>query len=172
MNVLGIDPGATSGWVVYDSVARRVIASGEFCGDDLPAEVVGRALACGCVVIESLHEPRGGIYPAVVVAGITQGHIERQLRGLCTVHRVTRHEAKLALTAATLGEPVARDDATAWQAIVVLHGAGSDAKPRTKKGVVIEAGGALGLVTGHARAALAAVVAFVLRQEAARAAKT
>ena len=30
MNVLGIDPGATTGWCLYDSTKRRVLEAGQF----------------------------------------------------------------------------------------------------------------------------------------------
>lgn len=159
--VLGIDPGATVGWCVYSTVERRAIASGEFQGDDLPDDVAEQARLCSLIVIESLHDPHANIYPATVRSAITQGHIERQLH---TYERMTRHDVKRVLTAAVLREPVVTDDATAWKAVVRLHGEGCDAKPRKKKGVVISPGGALGAVTGHARAALAVAVAFTLRQ--------
>jgi hypothetical protein len=154
--VLGIDPGATTGWVLYDTDHRTAVSAGLFRGDDVPADVP----SCGIdlVVIESLHDPRGNIYPAVVQAGITQGHIERQMRGL-PLHRITRSAVKAILTEATLREPVVRDDKTAWQALVALHGEGSGNRP-TKK----QAGGCIGDVTSHQRAALAAVVAWCIRE--------
>lgn len=151
MIVLGIDPGATTGWVLYDTALRVAIASGDFRGDDVPADVP--SVGIDRVVIESLHEPRGNIYPAVVQAGITQGHIERQMRGL-PQQRITRAEVKAVLTEATLREPVVRDDKTAWQALVALHGGEQAAKK----------GGPLHGVKSHQRAALAAVVAWCIRE--------
>lgn len=156
MIVLGIDPGATTGWVLYDTDHRTAISSGDFRGDDIPSEMPAHGI--DFVVIESLHEPRGNIYPAVVQAGITQGHIERQMRWL-PMHRITRADVKTILTEATLREPVVRDDKTAWQALVALHGDGSGDRP-TKK----HAGGCIGSVTAHQRAALAAVVAWCIRE--------
>ena len=155
MRLFGIDPGATTGWCEYDSESRRVLSSGEFRGDDLPPDALVAAGRCEHAIIESLHEPRGGIYPAVVVAGITQGHIERQLRyGVRPYHRITRHEVKRLLTEAMLREPVVRDDKTAWQAMLAMHGGDKAAKK----------GGPLHGVKSHQRAALAAVVAWCFKE--------
>lgn len=159
MMILGIDPGATTGWCLYNTEQRRVEDCGDFRGTDLPDGCKAAAERCDHVIIESLHEPRGGIYPAVVVAGITQGHIERQLL-LYGVQRITRHEVKLLLTEAVHREPVVQKDSHVWQALQVLHGPGSGLR-KTKK----RQGGCIGMVSGtHQRAALAAVVAWCHQQ--------
>jgi hypothetical protein len=153
MMLLGIDPGATTGWCLYNTEQRRVEDCGDFRGTDLPDGCKAAAERCDHVIIESLHEPRGGIYPAVVVAGITQGHIERQLI-LYGVQRITRHEVKMLLTEAVHREPVVQKDKHAWEALLVLHGGDKAAKK----------GGPLHGVKSHQRAALAAVVAWCFKE--------
>lgn len=153
MKLLGIDPGATTGWTLYNTELRRVEDCGDFRGTDLPDGCKAAAERCNHVIIESLHEPRGGIYPAVVVAGITQGHIERQLI-LYGVQRITRHEVKMLLTEAVHREPVVQKDKHVWEALLVLHGGDKAAKK----------GGPLHGVMSHQRAALAAVVAWCFKE--------
>lgn len=164
MIVLGLDPGATTGWVAYDAVARRVIDSGEFREHHLPRDLfdIGpREIA--------IERPKGygPTRPQLVDCGIVFGRIlgEFEFTTGWVVHELTRHEVCKILTDATHGEVRVRNDSTAWAALVLLHGEGSDRKPKRKKGVVVETGGAIGSVTGHARAALAVAVAWSLRQE-------
>ena len=160
MILLGIDPGATTGWVHYCADQRKVLAAGNFRGDDLPEAVWKPGYTIEHAIIESLVPARGNIFPAVVDSAVTQGHIERQL--IHRPHRMTRLEVKQTLTEAVLREPVVKDDKTAWQALVALHGPGSDQK-RTKD----RQEGCIGLVTGHERAALAVAVAWAIRNRLA-----
>jgi hypothetical protein len=151
MRILGIDPGVTSGWCLYDDATRRVLDRGQFAGhtlQDVPC------LAPTAVVIE---RPQGyGVTrPQMVDCGYVTGRIVEamvRLRGQ-GVLELTRREVKLALSEATQRDVVVTDDATAWAALKLLHGDLCDKK-----------GGALHGVKAHERAALAVAVAFALRR--------
>ncbi len=168
MRVLGLDPGATTGWCLYvdTDAGRYVEACGEFDRHDDCGVLREHGPRADAVVIESMHKPRGSIYPATVLSAITEGRLqERVVRATGQEPwLISRHDVKLELTAATQRTAVVVDDKTAWAALVLLHGDDSARKPKRRKGVVVDAGGPLGLVTGHARAALAVAVAFVLRR--------
>lgn len=166
MRILGIDPGATTGWCDYDVDARRVLECGTF-DDHHDGGMLARVVpTADVVVVESFIKPHGNIYPAAVVSAITEGRLVERIASLQGHDPVliTRHDAKLALTSATQRTVVVVDDKTVWAALVLLHGEGSDQKPRRRKGVIVEAGGAIGGVTSHERAALAVAVAFALRE--------
>lgn len=167
MIVLGIDPGASTGWCLYSTRDRRVLDCGEFDFHGTRETIREMSLRADVVVIESLFQPRGNIYPPVVQSAIVEGRLQEAVLTFTAqeAQLLSRHDVKLILTAATQRTVVVTDDKTAWQALVLLHGEGSDRKPKRKKGVVVEPGGALGSVTGHARAALAVAVAWSLRQE-------
>ena len=155
MKLLGVDPGATTGWCLYDEVARRVVAAGQFPSHEvnLPVEAFGADI----VVIER-PVAHGPTRPAVVECAYTAGRLfEAMLRDWEDgVHELTRREVKLALTAATQRDVVVTDDATAWAALKLLHGGeGCD-----KKGMALHG------VKAHERAALAVVVAWKLIQDA------
>jgi hypothetical protein len=170
MNILGIDPGATSGWCLYDTQHRRAVASGEFPHfnfNDTPIYHVAHERACETIVIE---RPRGygPTRPQLVDCGYVCGRlIERMESVLCAdVEELVRLDVCKILTAAVHDAIRVRNDATAWAALLLLHGGeGAAKKAKVKKGVTVEPAGSLGIVTGHARAALAVAVAWSLRQE-------
>lgn len=170
MRILGIDPGATTGWCIYDTEARRVIACGTFREDailELPGSAFGN---CDAAVIER-PVAHGPTRPQVVDCAWIAGQLWRDLRNLCgrtKAHTMTRLEVRQALTAMSHGTVRVVNDSTAWAALVLMHGEGSDRKPRRKAGKVIEPGGPLGEVKSHARAALAVAVAWGIGREVTR----
>lgn len=151
MNIMALDPGATTGWCLYDSTRRRVIASGQFAGADASVEFRKQSTYAAVHVIE---RPMGygPTYPQVVDAAWYGG----ELRALCNAIAMTRRDIKAILTDATQGDVRVKDDASAWAALKLLHGGEACAKK----------GGALHGVKAHERAALAVAVAFALRQAA------
>lgn len=160
MKILAVDPGATTGWCVYDTEARRVLAAGQFRGDEVTDELQRARSSSDRVVLER-PVAHGPTRPQVVDCAWIAGRLAERL----CAEPLTRREVKLALTAATQRDVVVKDDATAWAALVLLHGEGSDAKPVTRKGVEVSPGGALGRVTSHERAAVALAVAWALLNE-------
>jgi len=72
---------------------------------------------------------------------------------------VTRRTVKRTLTEATQCDVTVKNDATAWAAILLLHGGESASKK----------GGALYGVRSHSRAALAVAMAWHMSQAAAKA---
>lgn len=162
--ILGIDPGETSAWCLYESWTRSVVACGHFKQFDLPVSEILSHTAARIAVIER-PKAYGPTRPQVVECAYIAGRLFDRVRNAVTesVYEIERREVKKVLTAATNKDVVVVDDATAWSALVLLHGEGSDAKPRTRKGVEVAPGGAIGRVTGHERAALAVAVAFALR---------
>lgn len=168
MIILGIDPGATTGWCLYDSGDRHVIEWGHFPGHAVA--ISSMAELAGVVVVERLR-PHGASFPQVVEAAYTAGRIverfacSREYGCEGVVHEVLRDVVRKTLQEATHGAVKVKDDKSVWAALVLLHGEGSDRKPKKRKGVVVEEGGAIGGVTSHARAALAVAVAFALREK-------
>lgn len=167
MRVLGLDPGATTGWCLYDDEQRRVLDCGTVPGDsflDIPRSVWGR------VDVAIIERPvaHGPTRPEVVECAWVAGCLWRDmlhLLGRSKARQMRRLEVRQVLTAATHGVVRCTNDATVWAALVLLHGEGSDRKPKTRKGEVIDDGGPLGRVTSHARAALAVAVAWTLRAQ-------
>ena len=155
MLVLGIDPGATSGWAVYDSDDKRALRSGQFDGAEFSGVDVSGVEVC---VIER-PVGYGPTRPELVECGFVAGQLYERLSHDLDMVLMTRLEVKQALTAATRGEVHVKNDTTAWAALKLLHGDGCDKK-----------GGALYGVKAHARAALAVAVAFAIRSETAGAA--
>lgn len=173
MRILGIDPGATSGWCIYrcgDAVVS-VDAAGEFAEDRmLQAIEASRWPFLDAAVIER-PVGQGPTRPQVVDCAWVAGQLWRDMLhmlGSEKCHFLTRLQIRQVLTSACHGVVRVTNDATAWAALVAMHGDGSDRKPKRKKGVVIDQGGVLGSVTGHARAALAAAVAWNLIQDGQR----
>ena len=164
MIVLGIDPGATTGWATYDTEQRRAIAGGEFPEHltDFPDDI-------GRVDVVVLERPvgQGPTRPEMVACGITFGRLIAWAAGKWRrTYDLPRYEVKSILTRATLGEVTVRNDATAWASLRLIHGDGSDKKAKRKKGVEVEPPGAIGaLVGGHQKAALAVAVAWCLREQ-------
>jgi hypothetical protein len=158
--VLGIDPGATTGWCAYDATARRTLASGQFPGHEVSAAATLAIGDADCVVIE---RPKGygPTRPPVVDCAWVAGRLfERvQRNNIDTTHELTRIDVKNALRDATHGEVSVKTDAGVWAALLLLHG-GDDAAKK---------GGPLHGVKSHERAALAVAVAFWITQGAAQA---
>ena len=164
MRILGIDPGSvTSGWALFDT-AGFVEASGEFPAEheDIPESITSRADA---IVLE---RPRGygPSRPDVVECAIVFGDLRRRfLSEVFPTHEMLRKDVCATLTDAVHGVVRVKNDTTAWAALVAYFGDGSDRKPKRKKGVIVEQGGVLGEVKGHARAALAVAVAWWLKKQ-------
>lgn len=166
MIVLGIDPGATTGWCTYDTDRRHVINRGTFRGVDHTDEDY-LAFAPHRIDVAVLERPvaHGPTRPEVVDCAWFAGQLARDAKQWAdAVHILTRLEIRQTLTAATHGVVRVINDATAWAALKLLHGGdGCDDKARTRKGVAISPAGPIGGVTSHERAALACAVAWVLR---------
>ena len=152
MNIVALDPGATTGYVVYDTKARRVVARGEFHGHDTVC--LWSAIPLHVVAVERL-VPHGASYPQVVEAAYIAGRIVGQIQ--LVVHEMKRTEVRGILQEATHGAVKVKDDKSVWAALLELHGGESAG----------ERGGLLHGVRSHERAALAVAVAFVLRQQPA-----
>lgn len=156
MRVLAIDPGATSGWCLYCSSERRVLAAGEFEVHRIPASVL--AIVADRRVIEGFAAVHAGIYPQTVAAAWTGGRIvERWEAATGPVAELTRHEVKCALHDAIHGEFPVKKDRDVWAALLLLHGGELAAKK----------GGPLHGVKAHARAALAVAFVAAMREAAA-----
>ena len=152
MRILGIDPGATTGWVLYDSEAKRVLEAGCFRGAEHSVELGAAVCRSERLVIEK-PVAYGPTRPDVVECAWVAGILFHRFG--CEV--MTRREVKRILTDATNRDVRVVDDATAWAALVLLHGEGSEVKPtKTREG------GSIGRVTTHERAALALVVAWLM----------
>ena len=164
MNILAIDPGATTGWTIYDSTKRRVIDSGEFDGCDVPAETPHSWYSVHMVLIE---RPKGygPTRPQVVDCAYVAGRLYGRFDGKFPqgIHEMYRKDVCKALTDAVHEIIRVRNDATAWAAVKELHGGeGSDSKGRlgTKKLPALMCG-PLGGVKSHGRAATALAVAWL-----------
>lgn len=166
--ILGLDPGATTGFCVYDPTSRRAIECGEFevhhYGGTM-FDLLMHEKSTSTIVIEGFGDVHAGIYPETVQAAWTGGRlIERiEIQTGKKVEEMTRHEVKKRLHAAIHGEWAVRSSKDVWAALLLLHG-GKEAgiKAKTKKGIEIAPAGPIGIVTGHARAALAVAVAWSL----------
>ena len=155
MLVLGLDPGSTTGWCLYDTEAKRVVDCGSFREHAVTQECQAAYQQAAHTVIER-PKAYGPTRPQVVDCAWTAG---RLCEGFSAIE-FTRREVKEVLTTATRKDVSVRDDATAWAALVLLHGDGCDVKPSKKNGL----GGSIGRVTSHERAALALVVAWAIQQ--------
>lgn len=155
--ILAIDPGATTGWCVYDETERRVVDAGQFRGADCSPEA---ASVMGAVDVRVIERPvaHGPTRPQVVECAWIAGILCERLH----CQELTRLEVKQRLTAAVLNEIRVKDDATAWAACVLLHGPNSDKRPKVRRGEIVEPGGCIGGVRSHERAALALAVAWAL----------
>lgn len=153
MLVLGLDPGATTGWCLYDTEAKRVVEAGKFRGVEYSSEMSAAVSRAKAVVVEkpvAYGPTRPDVVECAWVAGILWHRFGSEF--------MTRREVKQILTDATNRDVRVVDDASAWAALVLLHGEGCDAKPSKKNGP----GGSIGRVTSHERAALALVVAWAM----------
>jgi hypothetical protein len=152
VRVLAIDPGATTGWVIYDSEKRCVIERGSFVGHYIVATPMWEL--CDATVVER-PVAHGPTRPQVVDCAYVAGRLTERLADLdAAVHELTRLDVKKVLTDATFGEVRVKNDATAWAALKLLHGKRCDKK-----------GGPLHGVRSHERAATALAVAYLLRIE-------
>jgi hypothetical protein len=155
VNILAIDPGATTGWVIYDSEAGRVLAAGHFREHHLDTP---RATQGGPIDWCVIERPKGygPTRPQLVECGIVFGRLVEHLQRLHgPVHEMLRMDICRILSDACHGQIRVRNDATAWAAVLHLHG-GPDAAKK---------GGSLHGVKSHARAALAAAVAACLQRD-------
>lgn len=167
--ILAIDPGKTSGWVLYDTATRRPIRHGNFDGNQYPPQAESDAKQADHVVLEGMERVHAGIYPDTVTAAYHLGRmVERMNHALGRpVVELDRHIVKEILTDATLGSVRVKNDPTAWAAMILLHGEGCDTKGRKgnpRKGIASVEPGILAGVSRHARAALAVAVAFAIRE--------
>lgn len=155
MRILGIDPGVTSGWCVYDAETRRVVESGQFLDHLLP--LTGAKTTCKVAVLE-LPKGYGPTRPQLVDCAYVAGQLAQKLiHAGYELHELTRLEVCKVLTAEVHDALRVRNDATAWAALKLIHGDGSDKK-----------GGAIYGVRAHERAALAVAVAWGLSQAVAK----
>lgn len=165
MRILGIDPGMTTGWVLYDDLDRRVLHSGQFRGHehDVPDEVMFMA---DIIVIER-PVAHGATRPQVVDCAFIAGRLCGELGQIQEECLLTRREVcKILTDACSLPtEDRVRNDATAWAALKLLHGPDCDRRPRRKAGKVVDPGGCIGGVKSHERAALAVAVAYGIQQD-------
>lgn len=149
VRILGIDPGATTGWCEYRSNTRSVVSSCQTEKSTIPT----LDWATDVFVIEKV-VPHGASYPQVVEAAWIGGEIVGYLRGRGRIpFPITRMEVRQTLQEAVHGTVKVKDDKTVWAALLALHGGDRAAKK----------GGALHGVRSHERAALAVAVAWALR---------
>jgi len=172
--ILAIDPGKTTGWASYYLEGRRPVGSGsQLCHgiatDELDARLVPDEVGPppDLIVIE---RPKGygPTRPEMVDCGIVAGELWAQARdewGDAPRYWMDRIEVRKTLQQAVHSAIHVRNDATAWAALVHLHGEGSDARGRkaTKKVPGVEPGPLAG-ITSHSRAALAVAVAFAIKR--------
>ena len=160
--IAGIDPGsspdkATTGWCFYNPETKVAQASGIFGEADAPEGLFSQVEV---VVIE---KPigYGPTRPTVVAAAIVAGrlyercHLWQMAARSGSVQWMSRREVYKLLTLAVDGVIHVRSDATAWAALLELHGGPTCAKK----------GGCLYGVRSHARAALAVAVAWSLQHQ-------
>lgn len=145
MMILGLDPGETTGWCLYDSEANRATASGVFEG---AAHPINLGDAANRIVIERV-KGYGASYPAVVEAAYVCGRLVGRFPDCI---EMTRKDICKRLTAEMYGQLTVRNDRTAWAALKELHGGESSWRK----------GGPLYGVRSHGRAALAVAVAYSL----------
>ncbi len=146
MKILGLDPGETSGWCIYDTDTRRVLGCGEFPSHLLPLDVGDEF---DVAVIE---RPRGygPTFPQVVECGYVCGRMVQMFTSSDDrCEEMLRYDICRILTDTVHGVVRVKNDATAWAALKLIHGDGCHRKD-----------GPLHKVSGHARAALAVAVAY------------
>lgn len=166
--ILGLDPGETTGWCVYDSETRSAHSAGEFeryesgvmLDVDQPYDVIVQERP----VVFPARPRKGGQFshgsPSQVgdtcyYAGVLSERARRwsSITGYDPKRiyaELTRLDVKKALSIAVHKEVVAVDDATVRVILEMLHGG----KTCWRKG------GALAGVKSHMRAALAVAVAY------------
>jgi hypothetical protein len=160
---LGLDPGLTTGWCLYDATTRRIVDWGEFMGyhlDGIALLEPRSSLPLGTIIVLEKPVAQGPTRPQVVETAYVAGRLFQWCADRWPdVREMPRWLVRRQLQHAVYGSFRVTDDKTVWQALVVLHGEGCDARPRRRKGQIVDPGGTLGRVTGHGRAALAVAVA-------------
>ncbi len=160
MRILGIDPGAKTGWAVYDTRTKSVVQAGICDGAALPW---GEIVQCDLAVVER-PESYGAARPQVVDAAWVAGQLYAQAAAHCErVQALFRRQVVRSIGLA-LGTPV-RGDSEVWRALCELHGGdGADARARkaTKTEPAREPGPLSGCIA-HSKAAVA--VAYAITQE-------
>lgn len=155
MILVGIDPGKTTGWCAYDTDLQRVVDAGEQPDHVLDVAQLAAIHEPEAWVVESFTTVRAGIYPETVTAAYTAGRlVERLELSGHIVHELSRLDVKRRLTDAALGEIRVKNDATAWQALMLLHGDNAHRKGGALHGLKAKG--------GHQRAALAVLYAWWL----------
>lgn len=156
--ILGVDPGETTGWCLYDSHTKRAGKHGTFPGHHVPylwdgVDVTDPLAVAPHIVIER-PVAHGPTRPQVVECAYIAGRLFSGLSSTFAVPviELTRLEVRRRLQQATNGVIQVKNDATVWAALKLLHGGDGAAKR----------GGPLYRVTGHCRAALAVAVAWTL----------
>ncbi len=152
MRVLGVDPGMTTGWVIWDDEARRVIDSGEFPEHHAEPEMLRYLHDGKTKIVVERPVGQGATRPTMVDCGITSGILWQRLGVFSEPDWITRHEVKKRLTRATLKEPTVVNDTTCRQAMRTLFG-----EDAFKKGKPL-----YGVTGSHRLAALAVAVAYTL----------
>lgn len=146
--ILGIDPGETTGWTLYDEVNKRAVRSGEF-----ERHFWDVSVAVDWPVVIERPVAHGPTRPQVVETAYIAGRLSQLFWTLCPLrYELTRLQVRQRLQLATHGVVQVKNDATVWAALKILHG-GDDSAKR---------GGALYGVKAHGRAALAVAVAWTL----------
>ena len=120
--ILAIDPGETTGYVVYDPDAMRVEARGLFRGHDQVMLMPARCVVT-VVVLERL-VPHGASYPQVVTSAYVGGRLTERTDGQVPTHELERQRVRNVLQEATHGAIKVKDDKTVWAALKLLHGGG------------------------------------------------
>lgn len=161
MIVLGIDPGETTGWCVYDTEARRVVASGNV----QQAQLRWRELPYFDVVVIERPEGQGATRPQVVDCAWWAGQMYGMAVALfySPIEALPRRAVVKALSTA-VGTSL-KGDAQVWWALCELHGgteAARKGKAATKRAPEVTAGPLAGCQS-HARAALAVAYAWGLK---------
>jgi|GEM_PF-6315075 len=157
--ILGIDPGKTSGWAIYDATRNLAVSSGEFTGDALPSEAVPITVSV-CVV--EVPVGQGPTYPDVVRAGVVAGQLHERLRSVMETHFLERLAIRQRLTTAVHGIFRVTNDPTAWRAVKLILCGREDCDLRGSKKLGREPGPLAHVKGKDARAALAAAVAWTL----------
>lgn len=158
---MGVDPGATTGWCLWDSESKTVAACGEFAKHLCSVEFIVALDQTNLAVVEGFSDVHAGIYPETVQPAVTCGRLLEFIeRRDIKCQEISRMETKRQLELAIRKEFRVLKDKDVWGALQLLHGPGSADKPRVKKGVEVTPGGVLARVRDHARAALAVAVAW------------
>lgn len=126
MHILGIDPGAKTGWCVYDTINRQVLEAGTIETHIVTEEVrlAWKQWQVDRVVMERL-VPHGATYPQVVDAAYTSGRLVELVPhlGVCATLpiEITRRAVRKTLQTETNGSVRVQNDKTVKEALKLLH---------------------------------------------------